>query len=361
MGVYGDSISTAVPSVGDSETTASANVATLLEEFKTRLQNKITQGEIQLSAALDFSSQGADNLAYVELVTRGSAPTTRETLYTKNVAGVDELFYQDSAGQEVQVSSNGALRISATGAITGAGYGAGGVEVAWNAAGNAYQFKLGAGSDDYAAVVADTVQIRDGSNHKITLDSPSLAADYTLELPSGPPASGSQLLAMNSSGVVALTPTLPSAERYLTIDNTGALATTQNGLSYAEVRRHASLAAFSGSGWNYSVGDVRNSTTANSTVDLPLPVVSGERLQTLYYSVRTGLVGTISVTVYEANGAGSTVVASHTSPGVGNNTLSLGDTPVTDDRSYYVTFSVTSGSLGSAQIYALATGVNRAL
>ena len=202
MGNIGDAISTSVPQVNDPETTASQAATDLLDEFKTRLTSKVTPSEMSIDATLDMNTNALENVTTLEFITQVSSPGD-ERVYTKSVSGVDELFYQDSGSQEVQITDNGSLNVAATGGISGAGYGSGGVEINWNSAGTNYQFKDGAGADDYAAVTCDPLQLRDGSGYTLTVDAPSMSADYTMQLPAALPSNDGAILTMSSAGVGA--------------------------------------------------------------------------------------------------------------------------------------------------------------
>jgi hypothetical protein len=223
MGNIGDSISTLVPAIGDAETAASQKVVDLLTEIKTRLTSKVDQSEILLSAALSMSTYGLEDAGYVEMLTRASKPSATGTVYTKTVSSVVELFYQDSAGVETQITTGGALNGAAIGGgITGAGYGSGGVALNWNSAGSNYQFKSGSGADAYAAITVDGLQLRDGSSHKVQLEAPAMSADYTLTFPNAVPAT-SALLTASTGGALGYT-TAPAATSFLLVNSSGVVS-----------------------------------------------------------------------------------------------------------------------------------------
>lgn len=197
----GDNITTTVPSVGDAETGGTSDILTILTALVAIAETQVSAAEINMDATLDMNSQAAENIKYLEFVTQGTTPTLTETLFTKTVTR-DELHYKDSSGSVIQITSNGALNVSATGAITGAGYGSGGVEVNWNSGGSQYLMKSGSGADDYADVICDDVLLRDGSSHAVTLTAQSMAADYTLTFPA---AVGAGVVTVDGSGNLAFT------------------------------------------------------------------------------------------------------------------------------------------------------------
>ena len=199
----GDSIGTSVPSVGAAETQGTTDLLTILTALVTVAESKVTPSEIDMDATLDFNSQAGENVKYLEFVSQGGDPATTETAYTKG----GEFYFQDSSSNVVQITAAGQLNVSATGSVTGAGYGSGGVAVNWNAAGTNYQMLQGAST--YAAVTCSEVQLYD-STYTIGINPPTLSASYDITLPAELPAA-SRPVQINASGVVefAGTRTIP--------------------------------------------------------------------------------------------------------------------------------------------------------
>lgn len=194
----GDNISTTVPSVGDSETGGTSDLLTIVTALVAIAETKVTPSEIDMDATLDFNSQSADNVKSVEFITQLSSPGN-ERLYTQNDGATDELYFTNGSGQSVQITNGGSLNVAATGSVTGAGYGSSGVEINWNSAGTEYRMKSGSGADDYASVVCDNVEFRDGSSHAVTFTAQGMSADYTVTLPAALDANAG-LLSMDASG-----------------------------------------------------------------------------------------------------------------------------------------------------------------
>lgn len=268
----GDTISTTVPSVGDAETQGTTDLLTILSALVTIAETKVTPSEIDMDATLDFNSQAGENVKYFEFVTQVSDPATAETLYTKNDGATDELYFQNGSGSVVQITNGGALNVAATGSVTGAGYGSGGVAVNWNSAGTNYQFKSGSGADDYAALTADGLQLRDGSSHAVTLDSPALAADYTITFANA----------------------VPGSESFLTLDNSGQLAYADNATPYTNFK-HAGVQVMSNpassvasqgtwdpQGYTYPGDWHTTATSATQTLQYFLNVKPGDEITQVY-------------------------------------------------------------------------------
>ena len=206
-GSIGEDLSTFnVPSVGDSETDASADVSAILVEMKARLDDKVTPSEIDINADLDYSSNSLTTVASMQFVTQGS-DAGEERLYTKNDGTFDELWFENSNGDVCQITKSGAVNVSATGTIEGAGYGSGGVAVNWNAAGPNYQLKGGSGADDYPNVPINEAHLRAGSAHAVTLAAAAaMSSDYTVTFPSASGSAG--LVSQDGSGNLAFADTV---------------------------------------------------------------------------------------------------------------------------------------------------------
>ena len=338
MGLRGTSVGYTAPAVGDSETAASQAVTDALTELITRSEAQVTIAEIDIDATLDFQTQAAENVTYIETITQGSKPTPTETLYNKLVGSVDELFYQDSDGTEVQITNAGSLNVSATGAITGTGYGSGGVAVNWNSAGTNYQIKSGSGADDYAAVTCDGLQLRDGSSHAVTLDCPSISASYTINMPTALPAA-EVVASLDASGnlAVADTSTPRAAYKYATTEQTLHLAKAFN---------------MSGSWTTADTGVSNGATSSSQELVLPLDVVVGEVIDEYKVNVRTNSgTDTINANLRYVNAAGSmTTVSSGSTAATGDiENTGIGHTVATN-RSYFIYIQYTAAGGSSVNI-----------
>lgn len=201
----GDNISTTVPSVGDAEPGGTTDLLTIVTALVAIAESKVSSSELSLDATVDFNTNAAENLTYLEFITQSSSPGN-EMLYTKNDGATDELYFTNGSGQEVQITNGGSLNVAATGSVTGSGYGSGGVEVNWSSVSGAYLMKSGSGADDYADVICDDLLLRDGSSHAITLTAQSMSSDYTLTFPASVTAG---LLTTDGSGNLAYETTIP--------------------------------------------------------------------------------------------------------------------------------------------------------
>lgn len=354
----GDNIATSVPSVGASETGGTSDILTILTALVTIAETKVTPSEVDMDATLDFNSQAGENVKYIEFVTQ-STSGGNETLYTKNVTR-DELFYQDSSGTEVQITSNGSLNVAATGSVTGAGYGSGGVAVNWNSAGNNYQMKSGSGADDYAAVTMAGLQLRDGSSHTLTMEAASMSANDTVTWPASVSPTNTNVLTLANSGQMAVggdwqidsgdTQTVASGGS-ITVASGGELNLTDYAdLVHGEIQKKLFPFVADNTTWGTDFsGIVTNTTTSGSQrLSYPLGLRTGDRIKsfTLLYATNANP-DTVTLDLREAVSGSDSSVESTTTSSTGTVTFTL-VTPyaLLDDKQYYlkVTHTGTSGS-----------------
>ena len=209
--MYGQAHTETIPTV---ETTVGPDYAeqinACIEEIRDTLDAKVTPAGIDLNANLDFLNsatyRAAVNIERANFQNKGaliSSATYPTALFVKS----GELYYNDAAGLQVQLTNAGAVNITGTGGITGTGYGTGSVEVNWSAADGAYKLKSGAGANDYAHAWLDDIYLNDDSGNFLRVGVGAMASDYTLTLPAAVPASTLPLL-MDTSGVVTTSGTL---------------------------------------------------------------------------------------------------------------------------------------------------------
>ena len=362
MGLRGTAVdgTAVVPSVGDTETTPSADVSTILTELVARSQAKVTCAEINVDATLDFQTQAAENLTYLELLAQGAKPTPTGTVYVKAVSAIDELFFQDGNGNEVQITTGGVLNgVGASGDITGTGYGTGGVVVNWNSAGTNYQFKSGSGGDDYAAVTCDGLQLRDGSGNSLTLDVGAMGSNYTATWPAAVPGSEA-VMTMNGSGTLSVARTVaaaPAAETAATFDASGNFATADSSTPYAGYK-HANveycvppsmmLQGEGESGWTRVNRYWTNAGVSGAkTLIIPILVNVDQTLDEVTCRIFTHANGeTLTLTVYRAlrsTGAETTLGTPATRTDAGLLTVSSINEGIDQAYSYYAVLSFTAG------------------
>lgn len=209
---YGQALSSTLPVVGvTAGTTAAGLINAFLAELQTVVEAKVTPAGLNMNADLSFLS-GTTNYSITDLkktayARQSSLLSAASNPMTTFFGGTDgDLYVNDNAGRQVQITTGGVLNASTTGGITGAGYGAGSVAINWDAGTDYYQLKDGAST--YAGVLADKVQVYNGTAG-ITVLATGAGASYSLTLPTAVPGSTS-LVMMSAAGALStsLTPSI---------------------------------------------------------------------------------------------------------------------------------------------------------
>jgi hypothetical protein len=224
---YGSALGVTAPTVS---VTAGPTYATQVNAFLAALQTvveaKVTPSGMDMNADLSMLSSGTYSRLKDALgvsFNNGSllsATTYPTTLYFSG----GELYANDASSNQVKITNGGAVNVSASGGITGSGYGSSSVEVNWDSGNVAYRMRSGSGANSFADVVCDDVLLNDGSGNYLTIAAPAMAADYTATLPNAVPASNNTLLTMATTGAITNTgtPTLTS----ITTTGAGSIGTT---------------------------------------------------------------------------------------------------------------------------------------
>jgi hypothetical protein len=218
---YGIEHTAELPVVGVTERTEWATLlVAALDEIRATLDAKVTPAGIDINSALSFRSgatyYGAEDLAYVSL--HGAAALAAATypgaLY-KNSDG--ELYYNDDAGNQVALTSDGSVA-AAAGNLTGM---TGDAAVTWVDADETFEFTVSAGT--YADLKLDDLLLSDGSSNFLRLAVTGMSADYTLTLPAAVPASNNTLMTYSVAGST-VTASFSATPTVTSLTTTGAVA-----------------------------------------------------------------------------------------------------------------------------------------
>ena len=236
---YGSPLGVSAPTVSSTPGPDYAtDINSYLDALKAVVEAKVTPGGMDINADLSFLS-GANSFRAKDL--RATSYTSQSSLltvgsYPRSLFFYGGELYANTTSYQVQITNGAGLNISSSGGITGSGYGSSGVEVNWNSGNLAYNFKSGSGANSYADVVCDDLLLNDGSNNFISIVSPAIAADYTIQLPAAVAAANSLVTASSSGTTTALafspTPTITSLTTTSTITS-GGLITASAGLTAA--------------------------------------------------------------------------------------------------------------------------------
>lgn len=218
----GNPLSITIPTVGVTVGPLYAtqiNVA--LQVLIDDIEAKITPDEITVNTDLSFrssgTSYGATNLKRTSYYEQASvlAAGSINSVYSLN----GELYWQDGSGNDVALTSAGSVA-GAAGNITTTGspaYATSGVEVLWSGADLEYRFKDGSGSTDFADLVFDNAEFRNGAN-TMTMGS-AVTTDYDITWPAVGPAANN-IIQLDASGNISFSSNLNIATASVTGDLT---------------------------------------------------------------------------------------------------------------------------------------------
>lgn len=204
MGNIGDTISTAVPNIGDANPAAMSSVLALLTEFKTRLATRVPMSSLApANASLDMNGQTIENAQYVGLMALESPPSGAP--YGRVARANGNLYYVDTAGA-VQITAGSALNAAAVGGFVGDYGGVNPAKASFVDATETYEFYDNQSLTQWAMLKARQLNLVDEATGRVCQIRPrsTIAATYTLDLPAAPPGAGISLLALTNGGVMQL-------------------------------------------------------------------------------------------------------------------------------------------------------------
>lgn len=330
---YGDIISDNIPGV---LVTPGPDFATdineLLADILACIQSKVTPAGFSMTSDLTFRSADGTtyyaptNLHRASFYSQGSllsAATYPTAVYVKS----GELYYNDSAGNQVQVTSAGFVN-AAPGNITGTNYGTGGKEVNWDDANLTYRMRSGTATDDYADVSMDDLLLNDGSGNFARVTAGAMAADLTFTLPVSAPGTDNAVITCSTAGVLAasVNPTLDgltstalitaqagvtaSANQDFTVSGTGRYNHGDIAFMYGpkEITQlsGAGSVAFTFDTANGAYALLSNAATVAGLQLVGLPV--GARIRTITIHWYSGGAGTPTFRLYRCTNTTSTLV-----------------------------------------------------
>ena len=93
--------------------TVDANtIDTIIQDFKTAVRERLQFGGMYFPSTHDELSGEFSNVRMAEQAAKPTAVANKGFLYVKDVSGIPELFYEDDAGSETQLTTAGALNPS---------------------------------------------------------------------------------------------------------------------------------------------------------------------------------------------------------------------------------------------------------
>lgn len=326
---YGSPVGVTLPTVGVTlDAPAEQSIIDFLNAVDTVLSAKVTPSGIDVNGDLSFRSgvtaYAATDLLKVNFTSQASALNAGTNPVAAYAVG-GNLFFNDASGNQIQMTSGGAVNVSSTGGITGAGYGTGGVEVNWDSVNVKYRMRSGAAADAYADVECDDVRFNDGSGNFLTLTTPAMAADYTVTFPAAVPAAQA-IVQMSSAGVLSASNVLASGQ-HLTLQGLGELkhgdVTVIIPAAAAEVDSTGSgtglwlsqiVDGAAGSGWVNPGGNVR--------LGFPISLKVGDRIKSVSCELRdTAGANTIQMKLWQNTTPAAAVQVGATQTSAGDGTI----------------------------------------
>lgn len=234
---------------------------------------QIVLSSLGVNSAFSMQNYGLNLVGYLNLTPQISAIATLTSLFAVG----NELFYNDGAGNHVQITSSGSVAGSA-GTITGLPSGT--ASASYLSGSGTFQFQSATNTPANITAAAISIAQQTASPNSITLQSPnSLAGAYQLILPNTLPASTS-FLTLTSGGVLS-----------------GSIATA-NGITASNIANNTITA----------------SQIANNTITATQ--IANAAITTTQISASAGILGTqiASATIATANIANGAVTVVKTTP-----------------------------------------------
>lgn len=171
----------------------------------------ITPAGMDINVALNFSLNGAQNVAYVNLTPQITPPSVG-SIYE---SGVD-LYYIDGLGNEIQITANGAVAgtpgsIANLVAPASASYVAGSSSFVWQSDTN-----IAADMDFGAAIMRN---LSPNSTFALTLQPPTLSNNYSITLPTLPLAS--KIMTIGATGIISAVTDVDNSTIQISSNNIG--------------------------------------------------------------------------------------------------------------------------------------------
>lgn len=330
MPAYGSSLSITLPTVGTTVgPTWATNLNTALTTIIGVLETKVTTAGLNINADTSFNSYLATDLKAVDFTNQSAVLAAGTYPCTAFSAGsaTGELYWNDNAGNQVQLTNVGAVNVSVSGAITGAGYGAGGVALNWDSGTSVYQAFLNSGTPTYGSILVNDLILNDGDTNTLTVAAPAMDANYTLTLPAAVPATSGTVLQMSTAGAVTVANTglddvTLAADQHVTISGTGRFKHGAMEVTFPGVDGFGTTAAVSGTGGGVTTTNISN------LIYIPLKLPVGAQLSNITAYINNTGAGTRTLDIRQlvfTTGTASSLV-SNTTTTTGITTISTSPT-----------------------------------
>lgn len=202
MSVYGTPLGVSLPTPSDPVNWPGSlyaeQVNAVLEAIIERLESKVTAAGLAFVDAWDLGGNALRDLMLVTHDVTVTPPAGPSSYFL----GIN-WYLMDGEDREIQMTESGALSATIAAGVTGAGYGAGGVEIYWD--GSAQRFVLKESASSYADVEVGALYFQDeeASPEAVGLRPPATSANYSVSMPAAMASEVGQL-AIDDAGQLSV-------------------------------------------------------------------------------------------------------------------------------------------------------------
>ena len=195
----GSSLGITLPTQGGNTGTWGTDLNTELQKVIDAVEAQVPASAIDFSADFDLNGYSITSVEGVSFDQQASYAALNSIYF--DTAG--ELYVRDGSNNAIQMTASGALNTASNGGVgdSGGDYGTTGIVFDWD--GTIYNAKNGSGSDAYANIRMDELQLRDGSGNDLTVAVPAMSSNYTLTLPAAVPGTSGTFLQSDTSGTIS--------------------------------------------------------------------------------------------------------------------------------------------------------------
>jgi hypothetical protein len=224
----GSSLGLTLPTDGADDDVWGAEVNVILQSLIDAIEAGVSEAGITIGGNLSFYGYNLTACGALQMTGKTSAYSTTYSLYIRD----GELYYNDSAGNQVKLTSGGALNFGSVGGI-GGDFGSGAEAVDYNAANTRYDFT--SASSTYAGGrFGKVIFMSATSAQTCTVKAPdSLASATFITLPTAASIAATGLVLGTSSGGDTLTLSTTTAPSVASLTLSGAMTSASAAISGA--------------------------------------------------------------------------------------------------------------------------------
>jgi hypothetical protein len=318
------------------------------------VEAKVTPGGIDISSDLTLLSASGSTysrikdalcVSFKNQSSALSATTYPTSLYFNGTDG--NLYANDGAGNQIQLTASGAVNSSTTGGITGVGYGdPSDGAVNWDSGSALYHKYADSTAGTYADVKLDDLIFLEpgGGSNTLTLTAQAMGADYTLTFPAAVASSDNTIVQSSATGALSFSNTVGS----LTTNSGGVTAAANQHVTVSGTGRfkHGEM-QYTLPGTDGTPDDPANFTwsqsgfvtAASGSADIMYSIVVplGCRITTISWNGENGSATGVDIAFKSLSyiGVGTNIASGTASAGAGAKSITLNpNTTIADNHAY---------------------------